>query len=97
VWVGGIETGERELEDRHFEKAEACFQLMSQVNDDPWPVLLLADTHAAEGKRKQAIRDLDEAVKRGLNDAEVIESDAKLQSLKQEAEFQTLLQKLKHK
>jgi predicted esterase len=97
VWVGGIETGERELEERHFEKAEACFQLMSQVNDDPWPMLLLADTHAAEGKRKQAIRDLDEAVKRGLNDAEVIESDAKLQTLKQEAEFKALVQKLKHK
>src|SRR5579864_393246 len=49
------EDGQQQLAARHFEKAEAYFDLMKQVSDDPWPVLLLADTHAAAGNRKLAI------------------------------------------
>jgi len=95
VWVDGIETGQQELESRHFDKAESCFQLMSQVNDDPWPVLLLAETHASMGNKELAIKDLQEVVRRGLKDAEVFASDAKLQVLKADPEFQKLLQGLK--
>jgi dienelactone hydrolase len=97
VWVDGIETGQQELESRHFERAEACFQLMSQVKDDPWPMVLLADTHAAAGNKKLAIKDLLEAVRRGLNDSAGIESDNRLQVLKTDADFQTLVERLKHK
>ena len=64
---------------------------MRQVSDDPWPVLLLADTHAVAGNRRLAIKDLQEAVRRGLKDREVVESDPQLQSLKSEPEFQKLL------
>lgn len=97
LWIEGIETGQQELEPHHFEKAEACFQLMSKVRYEPWPVLLLAETHATAGNRKQAIQDLQEAVRRGLKDPEVLESDSKLQILKPEAEFQKLIEELKHK
>jgi dienelactone hydrolase len=97
VWVAGIESGQQELESRHFGRAEACFALMSKVRDDPWPVLLLAETHAAAGNKKQAIRDLQETVRRGLTDASVIESNEKLQVLKADPGFQKLVQGLKQK
>jgi len=96
LWISGIEGGQQELESRHFDKAEACFELMSQVRKDPWPVLLLADTHAAAGNKKQAIKDLQEAVRLGLNDATVIESDPSLQLLKGDPGFQKLLEGLAH-
>ena len=91
VFVGAMEDGQQQLAARHFEKAEAYFDLMKQVSDDPWPVLLLADTHAAAGNRKLAIKDLQEAVRRGLKDRGVIESDSRLQGLKSEPEFQKLV------
>ena len=91
IVVEGIEAGQQELEARHFEKAEACFQLMSDATKDPWPLLLLADTHASSGNVKLAIKDLQEAVRRGLKDADAIDSDKKLENLKSEPEFQNLL------
>jgi hypothetical protein len=97
VFVGAMEDGQQQLAARHFEKAEAYFDLMRQVSDDPWPVLLLADTHAAAGNRKLAIKDLQEAVRRGLKDRAVIESDPQLQGLKSEPDFQKLLAGLEGK
>jgi len=94
VFVGTMEDGQQQLAARHFAKAEAYFDLMRQVTDDPWPVLLLADTHAAAGNRRLAIRDLQEAVRRGVKDRTTIESDPQLQTLKGEPEFQKLLGQL---
>jgi dienelactone hydrolase len=94
LWVEGIESGRREFELRHFDKAEAYFQLMSGVSDDPWPALLLAETRTAQGNKKQAIKDLREAVRRGLKDPEVIENDDRLQRLKAETEFQKIVEEL---
>jgi len=95
LWVAGIEQGQEELGSRHFEKADSWFDLMSRVRDDPWPVLLLAETHAASGKRKLAIKDLREAVRRGLSDASVIEANERLQALKADPDFQKLMAELK--
>jgi len=94
IWAQAIESGQRELEQRHFEQAEAYFDLMRQVTDRPWPALLLAETHASAGSKKQALRDLQEAVKRGLKDAEVLQSDPRLQGLKDDPEFQKLVASL---
>ena len=90
IFVQAIENGQRELEARHFEKAEAYFDLMRQASDDPWPALLLAETHAAGGNRKLAIKDLEEAVRRGLQDRSVLESDVNLKSLKNDPAFEKL-------
>jgi hypothetical protein len=97
IFVGAMEDGQQQLVARHFEKAEAYFDLMMQVSDDPWPVLLLAYTHVAAGNRKLAIKDLQEAIRRGLKDRTVIESDAQLQGLKNEPEFQKLMAGLEGK
>lgn len=94
LWVSSIENGQQELQARHFDKAEACFQLMSQVRNDPWPMLLLADTHAAAGNKKQAIKDVQEAIRRGLKDASILASEPGLQGLKGDAEFQKVLEGL---
>lgn len=95
--VGGMENGQQEFHARHFDKAESCFDLMRQISDDAWPVLLLAETRAAMGNRKQAIKDLREAVRRGLKDADVIESDTQLHSLREEPEFRKLIAEMKSK
>ena len=97
LWVAGIEAGQEELESRHFEKADACFELISRVRDEPWPLLLLAETHALAGNKKQAVRDLQQAVRRGLTDAEAIESDPRFQVLKPDADFQKLVRELERK
>jgi len=94
IFVGTMEDGQKELAVRHFEKAETYFDLMRQVTDDPWPVLFLADTHAAAGNRRLAIKDLQEAVRRGVKDRTVLENDSQLQSLKAEPDFQRLLREL---
>lgn len=94
--VEGMEDGQQELEAKHFSKAESCFELMSNISDDAWPYLLLAETHAATGNSKQAIRDIENAVKRGLKNSEVLESDPRLQRLKSEPAFQKVILDLKH-
>jgi len=94
IFVGTMEDGQQQLAARHFEKAEAYFDLMRQVTDDPWPMLLLAETHAAAGNRKLAVKDLQEAVRRGVKDRTVIENDPALQVLKGELDFQKLLGEL---
>ena len=95
--VEGIENGQQQFQAKHFDKAESCFDLMRQISDEPWPALLLAETRAAMGNKKQALKDLREAVRRGLKDAEVLESDKQLQVLNTEPDFQKLLAELKGK
>lgn len=95
ILVEAIESGQQELEARHFERAENCFQLMSEATSDPWPVLLLAETHASSGNKKLAIKDLQEAVRRGLKNADAIDSDKRLEGLRSEPEYQKLLAAMK--
>jgi predicted esterase len=95
--VEGMENGQQELEAKHFDKAESCFDLMQQISDDPWPTLLLAETRAAMGNKKQALKDLREAVRRGLKDVDALESNKRLQVLNTDPQFQELIAELKRK
>jgi predicted esterase len=97
MMVEGIENGQQEFQAKHFDKAESCFDLMRQISDEPWPALLLAETRAAMGNKKQALKDLRDAVHRGLKDAEVLESDKQLQVLSADSDFQKLIAELKAK
>jgi len=92
-----MENGQQELEAKHFDKAESCFDLMQQISDDPWPTLLLAETRAAMGNKKQALKDLREAIRRGLRDADTLESNRRLQVLNTDPQFQKLIAELKGK
>jgi len=97
AWVHGIETGQAEFESRHFERAELYFRLMGEIDDDPWPALLLAETRTAMGKKKQALKDLHEAIRRGLRNPEILEEDQNLRPLDADPEFKKLLVELKSK
>ena len=62
--------------------------------EHPWPLLLLAETRTAQGNKKQAIKDLREAIRRGLKSAETIEKDSNLRALSSDHEFQKILREL---
>jgi tetratricopeptide (TPR) repeat protein len=86
--VQGIEAGQAQLEGKRFDRALSYFQLMSEITpDEPWPALLLADTHTLMGNKKQAIKDLHEAVRRGLKNADFLEHDSNLENLRADPEF----------
>jgi dienelactone hydrolase len=93
--VQAMENGQQELEQRHFLKAEACFELVAEISDDSWPFLLLAQTHASRDNNQLAVRDLREAVRRGFRDPDLLETDPRLQVLKSDRGFQELLAELR--
>ncbi len=62
---------------------------------EPWPALLLAETDAARGDKKHAIKDLREAIKRGLKNPDAIEKDTNLESLHSDPAFQQLVEELR--
>jgi hypothetical protein len=96
LWVQGIEAGQAEMEQKHFQRAEVYFQLMGEITpEEPWPTLLLAETRAATGDRRSAIKTIREAIKRGLKNPEVLEKDGNLQSLRSDPEFQRIIGELK--
>jgi dienelactone hydrolase len=97
LWAEGIETGQAALELHHFMVAQTYFELMGELKEDPWPFLLLAETRTAMGNHRQAIKDLHEAVKRGLENPETLQADENLQPLSSDPEFQKLLAELKAK
>jgi len=96
LWAQGIEAGQGEFSRNHFVNAEYYFRLMAEITtSEPWPSLLLAETHAALGNKKQAIQDIREAVRRGLRNPEALEKDQNLEKLHSEAEFQKIVAELK--
>lgn len=98
LWAQGIEAGQAEFARKHFANAEYYFRLMADVSpDEPWPALLLAETQTAMGNTKQAIKDIREAVRRGLKNADYLEQDRNLQALSSEAEFQQIIAELRAK
>src|SRR5260370_34511972 len=96
LWAQGIETGQAQLEKKRFAQAEYYFELMGDISpQEPWPVLLLAETDAARGDKKHAIKDLHEAIKRGLKNPDAIEKDTNLESLHSDPAFQQLVEELR--
>jgi hypothetical protein len=68
---------------------------MGEIDDDPWPALLLAETRTAMGNKKQALKDLHEAIRRGLRNPEILEEDPNLRTLNADPEFKKLIIELK--
>ena len=98
LWARGIEAGQAEFEQKHFANAEYYFRLMAEISAaEPWPSLLLAETRTAMGNKKQAIKDIREAIRRGLKNPEVLEKDKNLEGLQSEAEFQKIVGELRAK
>ncbi len=99
LWVQTIEAGQAQLQNgKNLALAEFYFQLISDVSpDEAWPRLLLAETSAARGDKKRAIKELREAVKRGLKNPATLEKDTHLQALGDDLEYQQIVAELKAK
>jgi dienelactone hydrolase len=96
LWAQGIETGQARMENKLFAKADYYFRLMGDIApSEPWPALLLAEVDTARGDKKHAIKDLREAVKRGLKNPDAIDKDTNLEALRSEAEFQQIVAELR--
>ncbi len=94
----GIEAGQAQLEQKQFDRALSYFELMSETTpDEPWPALLLADTHASMGNKKQTLKDLREAVRRGFKNPDFLEHDPNLETLHGDPEFMNIVAALKAK
>ena len=50
--------------------------------DQPWPVLLLAESRALRGDKKHALKNLRDAVKRGLKNPDSLRESVNLQTLR---------------
>jgi dienelactone hydrolase len=97
LWAQTIEAGQNLLEStRDYPSAEFYFSVADAASpDEPWPALLLAETAAAQGNKKKAIKELREVIRRGLKNPAVLEGDLHLQSLRDDAEFQQLCAELR--
>ncbi len=96
LWAQGIEAGQAEFEKKHFDNAESYFQLMCDIPPlQAWPSLLLAETRAATGNKKQAVKDIREAIRRGLKNPQVLEQDPNLEPLRHDPEFLKIIAELK--
>ena len=96
LWAQGIEAGQAQLERKQFDNAASYFQLMGDITpEEPWPMLLLAETHASMGNKKQALKDLREAVRRGLKNPDFLEHDPNLETLRKDPEFLSLIAELR--
>ena len=92
LWAQGIEAGQSQLVDHHSDIAISYFQLMADVApQEPWPALLIAEAHAAVGNKKEAIRSIREALRRGLKNPDAIAKDHNLESLRSDPEYQKLI------
>jgi predicted Zn-dependent protease len=94
--IQGIEAGQDEFRNGRLLPAAAYFELMADVApDQPWPMLLLAETRVRLGNKKAALKALEEAVKRGVKRPETLTQDPELQPLAGDPEFQRIVQGLR--
>ena len=95
LWIQGMEDGQEEFRNHEFPRAAAYFELMAAASpDQPWPLLLLAETRVREGDKKAALKALAEAVKRGLKHSRTFTQDPELKPLASDPEFQRIVQGL---
>jgi predicted Zn-dependent protease len=96
LWAQGIEAGQSQFVDHHFDVALSYFQLMADVSpQEPWPALLSAEAHTSAGNKKEAVKSLREALRRGLKNPEAIEKDRNLEALRTDPDYQKLVAGMK--
>ena len=83
--------------DEHLRAAMSLSVAAEIRPDNPGVWYRLAQAWARGGSRKRALECLERAVESGFADATRLESDADLQSIRAEATFESLLEKLRHR
>jgi dienelactone hydrolase len=92
LWIQGIETGQDEFRNNHLSQAATYFELMANVSpDQPWPLVLLAETRVRAGNKKAALKAIEEAVHRGLKRPQTLTEDPELQPLASDPDFQRIV------
>jgi dienelactone hydrolase len=93
LWMEGIEAGQDQFRQRRFKEAISYFALMAEVApDQPGPLVLLAEANVRLGNKKEALKNLKEAVKRGLKYTKTLTEDPELRPLASDPTFQQIVQ-----
>lgn len=95
LWIQGMEAGQDALREKRVPRATAYFELMAGVApDQPWPLLALAEANVRAGNKKAALKALEQAVQRGLKNAQTLTQDPDLQPLASDPAFQRIVKGL---
>ena len=95
VFAHSYETGEAALRQKDHAFAVASFDLAAEAwPESPGPSFALARAHAANGRKKQALDALREAVRKGLRSADLLRSTPEFAPLQSAPEFQKIVQSL---
>ena len=95
LWMEGIEAGQGQFHQGHYTEAASYFSLMAEVAPDkPDPLILLAEAKVRAGDRKDALKALEQAVQRGLQNAKTLTDDPELQPLASDPAFQKIVRGL---
>jgi dienelactone hydrolase len=96
LWAQGVEAGQAAMTERHFDTAINYFQLMADVSpQEPWPMLLIAEASAEAGNKKEAMKAVRAAIKRGLKNVDALAQNQNLEMLRSDPEFQAIIAELK--
>lgn len=91
-----VEEGQRRKIARKFNEALSFFELLSEAAPErAWPPLLVAETRAAMGDHKRALKALRQATHTGHITAEMLQKDQDLAPLFRDPEFQQLAEELR--
>jgi predicted esterase len=91
-----VEEGQRRKLAGKFSEALPFFELLSEAAPErAWPPLLIAETRAAMGDHKRALKALRQAANTGHIDAEMLEKDQDLAPLFRDPEFHKIVEDLR--
>ena len=95
LWMEGIEAGEEQFQSGRYHVAATYFSLMAEVApDEPMPLVLLAEARVRMGNKKQALKALQEAGRRGSLHAKTLTDDPELRPLASDPAFQEIVRGL---
>jgi dienelactone hydrolase len=90
-----VEEGQRRKMAGKFSEALSFFELLSEASPDrAWPPLLIAETRAAMGDHKRALKALRQAANTGHLTAQLLQKDQDLAPLFSDPEFQKIVEDL---
>jgi len=93
-----VEEGQRRKMAGKFSEALPFFELLAEASPErAWPPLLIAETRAAMGDHKRALKALRQAANTGRIDAELLQKDQDLAPLFSDPGFQQIVAELKKK
>ncbi len=96
VWVALFEGGQQSIREHHYAVAVLDYRALSLMaaRDNRWPPYWLARAYAGNGEPGHALASLQEAVRNGFDDPEML-LEPEFAALQKNKEFQALVEKVK--